>query len=80
MQARWIESRWWCTLHAIRVGNWPSTNAGICSPATMTLDQDRERWVQVMEGADSGWRVGYQHAPLGNAGPWNMGTSLGAAL
>ena len=33
---------------------------------------DRERWVYVVEGADSGWRVGYQHAPLGNAGPWNM--------
>ena len=33
---------------------------------------DRERWVQIIEGADSGWRVGYQHAPLGNAGPWNM--------
>ena len=29
---------------------------------------DRERWVQVIEGADSGWRVGHQHAPLGNAG------------
>ena len=33
---------------------------------------DRERWVHVVEGSDSGWRVGYQHAPLGNAGPWNM--------
>lgn len=33
---------------------------------------DRERWVQVVEGADSGWRVGHQHAPLGNAGMWNM--------
>ncbi len=33
---------------------------------------DRERWVQVIEGADSGWRVGHQHAPLGNAGMWNM--------
>ncbi len=33
---------------------------------------DRERWVQIVEGADSGWRVGYQHAPLGNAGMWNM--------
>lgn len=32
---------------------------------------DRERWVYVTEGSDSGWRVGYQHNPLGNAGPWN---------
>lgn len=33
---------------------------------------DRERWVRVLDGADSGWRVGHQHAPLGNAGMWNM--------
>lgn len=33
---------------------------------------DRERWVLVTEGADSGWRVGHQHAPLGNAGMWNL--------
>lgn len=33
---------------------------------------DRERWVRVIEGADSGWRVGHQHAPLGNAGMWNI--------
>lgn len=33
---------------------------------------DRERWVYLVEGSDSGWRVGYQNAPLGNAGPWNM--------
>ena len=33
---------------------------------------DRERWVYLVEGSDSGWRIGYQHNPLGNAGPWNF--------
>ncbi len=32
---------------------------------------DRERWVAVIEGADAGWRVGYQHHPLGKEhNPW----------
>ncbi|HEX9784761.1 MAG TPA: HEAT repeat domain-containing protein [Opitutaceae bacterium] len=32
---------------------------------------DQERLVQVLDGGDSGWRIGYQFAPTGNAGPWN---------
>ncbi|MDB6053667.1 MAG: gdhB 1 [Verrucomicrobiales bacterium] len=33
---------------------------------------DHERWVYVVEGSDTGWRIGYQNNPMGNAGMWNM--------
>ena len=33
---------------------------------------DRARWVCIAEGADSGWRIGYQYdTTYGNRGPWN---------
>jgi quinoprotein glucose dehydrogenase len=34
---------------------------------------DAARWVQIAEGGDSGWRVGYQNQEFpGNRGPWNF--------
>ncbi|HUR57207.1 MAG TPA: HEAT repeat domain-containing protein [Opitutaceae bacterium] len=32
---------------------------------------DEERLVHVVDSSDSGWRIGYQFAPLEKAGPWN---------
>ncbi len=32
---------------------------------------DQERLVQVVQDGDSGWRIGYQFSPRGDAGPWN---------
>ncbi len=32
---------------------------------------DQERLVHVVQDGDSGWRIGYQFAPRGDAGPWN---------